>query len=56
MSSYDLLYLLDYAYGRALTSAGPDDTRPIRRAFGRALRSLKAGDPSPAVLLVERWP
>ena len=54
MSAHDLLYLLDYAYDRAMCSC--DDPRPIRRAFGRALRSLKAGDPSPAVLLVERWP
>lgn len=56
MSSHDLLFLLDYAYDRALCGASPDDTRPIRRAFGRAIRALRAGDPRPAVLLVERWP
>lgn len=56
MSANDLSYLLSYAYDRAMSSAAPDDVRPIRRAFGRAVRALGVGDTGPAALLVARWP
>jgi hypothetical protein len=56
MSANDLSYLLSYAYDRAMVSADPADVRPIRRAFGKAIRALASGDIAPALLLVNRWP
>ncbi len=56
MSCDELSYLLSDAYNRAMVAASPDDIRPIRRAFGRAIRALRSGDGAPAALLVVRWP